>query len=356
LGKGLHIVDIVERLLTLVKIDSVIGDEKTICDTLLNEFAAKPYGVQRVGDSFALYPQQRSEKKLVVLVGHLDTVPPSADNIPRIEGDRLFGLGSADMKSGLAIMWQLIEEPEPSAEYDLAFIFYHGEEGPYADSGLGPLLEAIDWLDEVALAICLEPSDNRLQLGCLGTLHAEVTFAGRAAHSARPWQGENAIHKAAGLLQRLKQVESREVKFGDLIYREVISATLAQGGTARNVVPDRFILNLNFRFAPDRNLEHAQKFVKDLVAGEAEITFTDLAPSGAIPQDNDALEALRAVCTEPPQSKQAWTDVARLSAAGVPAVNLGPGAGAEAHQPNESTSIATLRQGEALFRSFLRAL
>lgn len=348
--------ELVERLITLVKIDSVIGDEKPICEYLLKEFSDKPYRVTRVGESFALYPAHRdsSSRKLVALVGHLDTVPPSADNPPRIEGDRLYGLGAADMKSGLAIMWQLIEAPEPAAAYDLAFIFYHGEEGPYADSGLGPLLAAVDWLDEVALAICLEPSDNRLQLGCLGTLHAEVSFVGRAAHSARPWQGENAIHKAAGLLQRLTEVESRDVKFGDLLYREVVSATLASGGSARNVVPDRFTLNLNFRFAPDRSLPEAQRFIEQLVEGQAELRFTDLAPSGAIPQGNAALDALIAVCGEPPQSKQAWTDVARLSAAGVPAVNLGPGEGAQAHQPNESTSIATLELGEALFRRFLR--
>lgn len=342
---------VAERLLTLVQIDSVIGREQRLCEWLLERFAGlEGYAVDRVGNAFALRPRMRRHPHMLGLVGHLDTVPASADNPARIENGRVFGLGSADMKSGLALMWHLIEQPVNDATCDLAFVFYDGEEGPYDGSGLGPLLGQLSWLREVDLAICLEPSDNVLQLGCLGTLHAELTFCGRAAHSARPWQGENAIHKAGPLLARLADLTPVEVRFGDLVYREVISATVAQGGRARNVVPDKFVVNLNFRFAPGRSLASAQQHVRDLVGAAAEVRFVDLAPSAAVPLHNPLLERLRRCCALEEQPKQAWTDVARLTAAGIPAVNFGPGENAQAHQPHESTSIALLEQGDVLLR------
>ncbi|MBW2732474.1 MAG: succinyl-diaminopimelate desuccinylase [Deltaproteobacteria bacterium] len=344
-----------ERLLTLVKFHSVIGDEGPLCDFII-ERAQKAGGmiVERVGNSIALRPSHRRHDQLVCLVGHLDTVPATADNPPRVEGDRLFGLGSADMKAGLAVMWSLLEKPEEHAAYDVAHIFYDAEEGPYESGGLGPLLDATPWIkDEVDLAFCLEPSDNALQLGCLGVLNATVTFSGRAAHSARPWQGENAVHKAAGLLGRLAAFTPKEHLFGDLKYMEVISATLAQGGVARNVVPASFELNLNYRFPPGCCMEQARQNVRDLVAGEAEVVFIDIAPSGTIPVDNEVLERFKRRCAVPVAAKQAWTDVGRMSTLGIDAVNFGPGEGAQAHQPHESTSIALLEEGEALMRRFL---
>jgi len=343
-----------QELLDLVRFDSVIGREQALCDALATRFGANPqYRIHRLGASFALEPVQRRCQQLVALVGHLDTVPPSGDNPPRIEGDRLFGLGASDMKSGLALMCQLLDRPVAEPAYDLAFVFYHGEEGPYSQSGLGPLLSELQWLQEVDLAICLEPSSNVLQLGCLGTIHAEVTFRGRAAHSARPWQGENAIYKATGLLERLAAMEAVEAHFGDLIFREVMTATTAHGGTARNVVPSRFVLNLNYRFAPGRSLQSAQQVIQGAVRDEGDIVFVDMAPSGSIPLDNAVLERFRRICAVRAEPKQAWTDVARLSEAGISAINFGPGEGAQAHQPEESTSIKLLQQGDTLLRRFL---
>jgi succinyl-diaminopimelate desuccinylase len=345
-----------DKLLTLVQIESVIGNEERLCEWLIDRFSQlEDYVLDRVGNSFALRRGARQHPHLLGLVGHMDTVPPTADNPARIESGRVFGLGSADMKSGLALMWQLLEDPVRQPTCDLAFVFYDGEEGPYTGSGLGPLLEQLGWLREIDLAICLEPSDNVLQLGCLGTLHAELTFRGKAAHSARPWQGENAIHKAGALLARLRDRPPSEVCFGDLVYREVISATKAEGGSARNVIPDRFVVNLNFRFGPRRSLEAAQQVIHELVGDTAEVSFVDFAPSGDIPQDNPLLERLRRSCQLEEQAKQAWTDVARLSTAGIAAVNFGPGENAQAHQPRESTSIALLEQGDALLRKLISA-
>jgi succinyl-diaminopimelate desuccinylase len=347
--------DIAGRLLQLLEIPSVTGDEAALCEFLARELsAASNYAMERVGNSLAFYPRARTQQLLVALAGHIDTVPPAAVNRPRREGDRIFGCGASDMKSGLALMWRLmVDAPIVDPAYDLAFIFYDGEEGPYEGSGLGPLLERVNWLSEIALAFCLEPSDNVLQLGCMGTLHADVLIKGRAAHSARPWQGENAIYKAIPLLAELAALEPEEVRFGELIYREVLSATLAQAGTARNVIPDRMLLNLNYRFAPGRSLALAQERVRDLVGGRGEVSFVDLSPSGPIPEGNAVLDDFLRKCTVTVQPKQAWTDVARLAQAGIPAVNFGPGEGAKAHQPDESTSIALLEQGERLFRTFL---
>lgn len=346
--------DIAEKLLRLVEIPSTTGEEEEICDYLCERVGESPgYRVQRVGHSFALCPEQRSSRPLVGLVGHLDTVPPSAGNAPRSDGERIWGRGAADMKSGVALMWELVERPVKQAAYDLVYLFYSGEEGPYKQSGLGPLLERVEGLEQIGLAFCLEPSDNVVQLGCMGNIHAEVTFSGRAAHSARPWEGENAIHKGAALLGRLARMPPREVEIEGLCFREVASVTVAQGGTAANMVPEAFRVNINYRFGPDRSSEDAQRVIAELVGEEGVVNFADLSPSGPIPRDNALLERFRARCAVPVAPKQAWTDVARLAEAGVPAVNFGPGEGAQAHQADESTSIELLRQGERYFRDFL---
>ena len=350
-------IDLVHRTLELVKIPSVTKQEAEICDFLQRRLSEQQtFEVTRIDNNLIVAPKTPSKKQTVAFFGHLDTVPPTADNPPRIDGDRLYGLGVSDMKSGVALMWQLIEAPPKDASYDQIFVFYSGEEGPFDGSGLGPVLEQCSFLQErIDLAICLEPSDNILQLGCLGTLHAEVTFKGQAAHSARPWQGNNAIHQAGALLTRLSQTAPIDVRFGELSYREVISATLATGGRARNVVPDSFSVNLNYRFAPGRSLEQAQLYVREFVGEGPEVRFIDLSPSGAIPEDNAVLDAFRQVYGAAEAPKQAWTDVARLAQAGIAAINFGSGQSDQAHQPGEYASIPHLVAGEALIRRFLSA-
>ncbi len=350
--------DIVERTLELVSIPSVIGNEGPICDRLLAELAAVDavqdgvYELQRIEDNLVVWPKRRG-RPLLALVGHLDTVPPTNDNPPRRRGDRIYGLGASDMKGGVALMWQLLAEPVADPAYDLACIFYAAEEGPFEQSGLKQVIARFARLTEIDLAICLEPSDNKLQLGCLGSMHARVTFEGRSAHSARPWHGDNAIHQAAGVLARLAAQPGEEVHCGGLTYREVISATLAEGGRARNVVPDRFTLNVNFRFAPGRELASARGRIEQLVDGEASIEIVDQAPSGPIPEDNPLLAELRRRCPVEVEPKQAWTDIARLAAAGIDAINFGPGQSDQCHQPDEHASIPHLIEGERLLRAML---
>jgi len=258
------------------------------------------------------------------------------------------------MKGGLAVMMALMEDLcHEDLPYDLAFVFYDAEEGPFSKSGLGPLLSQVDWLSQVDLAFCLEPSDNVVQVGCVGTLHAKVVFEGRSAHSARPWQGENAIHKAGSFLSALAARQPVEVDVDGYLFREVISATLAEGGRARNVIPESFTLNVNYRFAPGKSLETAQAELKALIQDQARVEFTDLSPSGRVVADNAIFQDFLAQAKVEVTAKQAWTDVARLAEVGIDAVNFGPGLSAQAHQAAEYAEIHLLDQAYGLFHDFL---
>lgn len=346
--------DLAETLLWLCRIPSPIGEERALCDALLERLARTPFvsAIRRYGDSIVVPVLRGGGGPHIGLVGHLDVVRTEHDGLARIEGERLYGPGAADMKSGLALMLDLALSP-PATSAELTLVFYAREEGPYAENELGRVLEEDPELTRLTLAVALEPSDNKLQLGCGGSLHASVRFQGRTAHSARPWQGDNAIHKAAGLLQRLSEYEPVVDVVDGLTWRAVISATLAEGGRARNVIPDWFQLNLNHRFGPSTTLAQAETAIRELVAGDAEIEFVDRSPA-APPFGNDPLLRTLALSgvrgTEP---KQAWTDVARFAQRGVPAANFGPGVQAQAHQKNEWTLIPQLVEGRAILRRWL---
>ena len=351
----LELSPVARACLDFCEIPSVTGAERALAEHVAARHAGR-WPLARLGNSLVFGGPTGPGRPLVALFGHLDTIAgePAA---PQVLPDRLVALGASDMKSGLAIMSVLMDERAPGdAPHDLAFVFYDREEGPYADNGLGPLLEELPWKSSITLAFCLEPSANRLQLGCLGALHARVTFRGRRAHSARPWEGENAVHKAGRLLSALQARAPREVAFGGLVYREVVSATLAEGGHARNVVPDRFTLNLNARFAPGRTLAEAMDEVRALAHDADAVEFTDLCPSGDVPTGHPWLALLTSRLGLVPEPKQAWTDVARLSTLGIPAVNLGPGEPAQAHQAGEWVPWSHLEAGLALYRSFLSLL
>lgn len=335
-----------ERALGLVQVPSVIGQEGPLAN-LVEAWARAHYpptDVVRVSHSLVI-GRRVDPRPTIALVGHLDTVPAHPDgNPPRLEGDRLFGLGSSDMKGSLAVMMALCEAlPRDTLPVNVLLVFYEREEGPFQESGLGPLFEQVPELRQVRFAIAMEPTDGAVQVGCVGTLHATLTFHGQAAHSARPWQGKNAIHAAGPLLAELAAKERVPVVVQGHTFYEVMSVTLAKGGRARNVVPERFELNLNYRFAPGKSLAQAQADVHALVAGRCEVSFLDLAPSGRLCGDNPFFQRLERLSGRPAEAKQAWTDVARFSELGVDAVNYGPGETAMAHQKHESASVAALQ-------------
>jgi succinyl-diaminopimelate desuccinylase len=270
-----------------------------------------------------------------------------------VEDGRIYGLGTSDMKAALAQMWQLIENPVKDAAYDTAFIFYEAEEGPMVNNGLASLLDALPLTQDIAFGFVMEPTDNVVHLGCMGTIHAKVRYHGKAAHSARPWHGDNALHKAGPLLTRLAELRPNVVRFEDMEFSEVVSATLAQGGHKRNVIPDLFELNLNSRFAPGRSVEEAQAQILELAGEGAEVLFDEICPSGPVVLDHPILNRFKEITGVSTAPKQAWTDVSQFGLRNIPAVNFGPGDTAEAHQQNESCSVQLLEENDQMVRAFL---
>jgi len=218
------------------------------------------------------------------------------------------------------------------------------------------MLEHFELLRSLDLAICLEPSDNNLQLGCMGSAHATVRFRGKTSHSARPWQGDNAILKAGAFLTELAAREPKDVEVDGFTFREVITPTLASGGRGRNVVPDRFELNVNYRFAPTRGPEVVADELRALARGRAVVEATDLSPACRPHAHHPYVQWLIKCGVTATKIKQAWTDVARFDQVGVPAVNFGPGLQNQAHQPNEYTDLPLLDQGYAILERFLTGL
>ena len=344
-----------ERTLWLCEQPSVITYEEALCDAMEQRLGPLSARLQRVGNTIVCWGPRRG-RPLVGLFGHLDTVPEHPQSRPTsVEGSRIYGLGSSDMKSGLAIMWTLLEQLDLEAlPVDLVVVFYDQEEGSFALNGLGPTLEQVPELAEIALGFALEPSDNVVQVGAVGTLHARVSFRGKACHSARPWQGENAVQKAGPFLAQLAVRQPVTVDCGGFPFREVMNVTTAHGGRARNVIPETFDLNVNYRFAPGKSLEQAQQDVLDAVAGRADVVFEDLSPSGKVVTRANPLFDRFLRCTDAEVApKQAWTDVARLTQAGIDAVNFGPGLSSQAHQKDEYVEVALIEQGYRMFESFL---
>src|SRR5690606_4631107 len=291
-------------------------------------------------------------RPMVGLAGHLDTVPRQGQGPARVEGDRLYGLGASDMKSGLAVMIHLLERSQ-TGPYDLIGVFYAAEEGPHEHNQLRSVRSEVPWLREADCAIVLEPSDGEVQLGCNGVVNARVTFLGRAAHSARPWWGENAVTKAGEWLAEMHRLEPRPHTVGGLEFRRTFAVTRAAGGVANNVVPARFDLNVNMRFPPDMTLEEAVAELQGICAVADEFAVADTAPAGRVDADHPVLARLVELSEVPPTAKQGWTDVARFSEIGVPAVNYGPGESAEAHQEGESVSLAALERSYAVLTDLL---
>lgn len=337
-----------QRALALCQIPSVITHEKAIADHVEAWALSKFPRSQVFRHSHSLVVGNREDPRpSIALVGHLDTVAAHPESGPtRIEGGRIHGLGASDMKGALAVMMALAEElPLEKLPVNVLWVFYEREEGSYLESGLIPLFEQVPQLKTLRFAIAMEPTDLTVQVGCVGTMQVTLTFKGTAAHSARPWQGENAIHKAGPLFIELSKSKLREIVVSGFSFYEVMSITTARGGRAKNIIPEHFEMNLNYRFAPGKSVEQAKEDVRQFVAGRAEVEFVDISPSGRVCTDNPHYQRLVAVTQARVEPKQAWTDVARFAEHGVDAVNFGPGETAQAHQKNESAPIAAL--GEA---------
>ncbi|MDX6465286.1 MAG: succinyl-diaminopimelate desuccinylase [Gaiellaceae bacterium] len=342
------IMALAQRTLDLVNIPSESRNEAELYRYVTSAVPLE----QAYSDGESVLFAKREGKPLVLLAGHTDTVPAQGNLPGRIEHGAVVGLGASDMKGGLAVMAELGRwAAETDLAYDLALLFFPREELGPAENPLPGVFERTGIVDEAQLVICLEPTDNTLQLGCLGNLNARAVFEGTSAHSARPWLGVNAIKLAFDGLEQVLDAEPRDVDIDGLVFREVISVTQLNAGIASNVIPARAEAILNFRYAPDRTPQSAVERVHELLGADVEILAN--SPPAHVALRSPLVERLRAVGGFEVQPKQAWTNVADFAARGLDAINLGPGATRYAHAVDERVQISELERTYDALQRFL---
>jgi succinyl-diaminopimelate desuccinylase len=340
--------DLLERVAELVAIPSPSHGEAALADHVQRRLADTPWlEVERIGDNVVARTTGAGTR--VILAGHLDTVPPNGNEQPRIEGDVLWGLGSADMKAGLAVMLELAAAEHPPA-LEVTWVFYVAEEVAREHNGLLAVAAARPDLLAADAALLGEPTGAVIEAGCQGVLKAEVTVKGTRAHSARPWTGRNAIHRLGPVIERVAALETRRPVLDGCEYREALQAVSVSGGVAANVVPDEARLLLNHRFAPDRDAVGAELHLRELlspvldpVSGD-ELTVVD---------DHPVLARLLAATGAPPRAKLGWTDVAFFAGRGIPAANFGPGDPEVAHRADERVHGDELTKVRAVLTQLL---
>jgi succinyl-diaminopimelate desuccinylase len=343
--------DVVDLTEQLVNIESVSGNEQAIADAVESQLRTLSHlEVSRFGNTVVARTHHGHAER-VVIAGHIDTVPLN-DNLPaRRDEKNLHGLGSCDMKGGVAVALR-IAATMPVTNRDITFVFYDCEEVEEHRNGLKLLGDSNPELLEADFAILMEPSDAVVEAGCQGTLRVDVTTRGERAHSARSWNGVNAIHAAAAVLDRLTAYEPRRPVIDGLEYREGLNAVFVGGGVAGNVLPDSCTVSVNYRFAPDRSEEEAVAHMHEVFDG-FEIEVTDSAPAAmpglGVPAAAAFVEAVGGTANP----KFGWTDVARFSALGIPAVNFGPGNPLLAHKQEEFVPLEHLALVEEQMRRWL---
>lgn len=349
----------------LIDVASVSGNERHIADAVETALAAHPHlEVTRDGDAIVARTQTGTPER-VIIAGHLDTVPIKS-NVPhefRDNGQTLWGRGSVDMKSGLAVMLSLaaiLDRPRR----DVTWIFYDHEEVEEHKSGLGRLVRNYPELITGDFAVLCEPSSGVIEGGCQGVLRTDVTFTGLASHSARGWKGSNAIHMAAGLLERLATTQPDVMTVDGLEYRQGLNAVGVRGGIAGNVIPDSCVVTVDYRFAPALSLDDAKAWVTALLADVYDgtdiapgIDWVDESPSArpglTAPIAREFVEVVQAINGSPPRAKLGWTDVARFGALGIPAVNYGPGDPELAHTDNENCPVSDIHACRTALKAWL---
>jgi succinyl-diaminopimelate desuccinylase len=335
----------------IVDIESVSGAEEALADQVERALTALPHlKVDRSGQTIVARTELgRGER--VLIAGHLDTVP-LAGNLPsRVEGDLLYGCGTSDMKAGVAVALKLAATV-PVPNRDVTYVFYDCEEIEADRNGLTRLTrDHAEWLS-ADFAVLMEPTDGVIEGGCQGTVRAEIVVTGKRAHSARSWFGVNAIHGIEPVLARLNAYQERLPVVDGLEYHEGLNAVGVRGGVAGNVIPDECVVTVNYRFAPDLSIEQAQEHVREVFDGY-EVRFVDAAPGARPGLTHPVAAAFTAAVGGTPRAKLGWTDVARFSALGVPAVNYGPGDPNLAHQQGEYVSLAKIVDSERAMLAWL---
>ena len=354
--------DLLALTAELVDIPSVSHDEEAITGWFEEQLRAVPWlEVERVDRNLVARTNLGRSMRLI-LAGHTDTVPVNANAAARIDGDTLWGLGSCDMKGGLAVQLELARTvSEPAV--DLTYVFYECEEVAAEFNGLVKLLRSRPDLLAGDAAILGEPTDAQVEAGCQGTFRAAVRLTGARAHTARPWMGRNAIHRLGAVLDRLATYEERRPVLNDCEFREALQAVGLEGGVAGNVVPDLAEVTINHRFAPDRSVDDAVAHVREVLDGlideDAGDTFEVLDANAPAPPslDHPLLASLVASTGKPARAKLGWTDVSFFAASGIPATNFGPGDPTLAHSRDERLERASIEAAyDALHRLLVGGL
>jgi succinyl-diaminopimelate desuccinylase len=346
--------DPIELTAALVDIPSESRNEARIADEVEAALRAQTSGFEIIRNGHAVLARTALHRpSRVLLAGHLDTVPVAGNLPSHRENDMLHGCGTADMKSGDAVFLHLaatVAEPV----HDLTLVFYDCEEVDAAANGLGRIeRELPEWLS-ADVAILGEPTGGYIEAGCQGTLRVVISATGTRAHSARPWLGDNAIHKLGAVLDRLAGYRARDVEIDGCVYREGLSAVRVDGGVAGNVIPDAASVTVNYRFAPDRSVAAALQHVHDVFDGlDVQIEQIDAA-AGALPGlSAPAAKALVEAAGGQVRAKYGWTDVSRFAALGIPAVNFGPGDPNQAHRSDERVPVAAITAAVDMLRPYL---
>ncbi|RFS84842.1 succinyl-diaminopimelate desuccinylase [Actinomadura spongiicola] len=351
---GLDLIsDVVDLTAAIVDMESVSGAEEALADAVEEALRALPHlMVERAGNSVVARTDLGRPER-VVLAGHLDTVPLNGNLPSRVVGDRLYGCGTTDMKSGVAVALRLAATvPEPTR--DLTYVFYDCEEIEAERNGLRRLAADRPELIAGDFAVLMEPTGGLIEGGCQGTLRAEVTATGERAHSARAWMGSNAIHTAGRILDVLRAYEPTRPVVDGLEYHEGLNAVFIGGGVAGNVIPDECVVTVNYRFAPDKSVEEAEAYVRGIFDG-FQVTITDSAAAARPGLTHPAAAAFVAASGADVRAKLGWTDVARFAEIGVPAVNYGPGEPTLAHTKDEHVEIPLIAECEQRLRAWLEA-
>ena len=350
-------VDLLGLTEQLCAVPSVSGAEAALADLVEARLRASPgrLRVERIGHNVVARTELGRAQR-IVLGGHLDTVPANGNEKPRRDGDVLHGLGTTDMKGGLAVLLALADGlGNERARFDVTLVLYEGEEVADEHNGLRRLFEASPELVHGDLAILLEPTGGWIEAGCQGTIHVRAVFNGARAHSARPWMGRNAIHLAAPLLDFCANFEAATVDVDSLEYREALQVVRIEGGIANNVVPDRCEVVVNRRYAPSRTLAEAVDevvtYCTDAGADHVEVLNASMAAPPNLM--NPLIAELTGVYDLPVRPKLGWTDVARFAAHGIAACNFGPGDPELAHTAAERVDRATLDACLAVLELFV---
>jgi succinyl-diaminopimelate desuccinylase len=342
-----------QRTLELVDIASPSLEESDVRDRIRSLVPAVFAPLHEGDEAFLWARERRPEVPLLVLAGHYDTVP-AQDNLPGgIRDGAVHGCGASDMKGGVAVALELVRdlaEHEPGP-VDVALLLFGREELPPRYNPLPALFDAAPLIRETALSVLLEPTDLTIQAGCVGNVSARATFHGVSGHSARPWLADNAIHRAIEGLTRIATYERREAVIGGLPFYEVASVTRIEGGIADNVVPDRAVATLNFRYPPDRSPDEAEDHLRSLVPTDATVEILGHSVPAAVVVDAPLVQALRAIGDFAVEPKQAWTNVADFTSRGIPAVNFGPGSTRYAHARDERVEIDALERAYRALRN-----